>query len=120
MLKMEILGNLVADPITRTITRNDTEVSVTNFRIAINTGSGENRKTTYVDCAAWRGLGEVCQKYLTKGRQIWASGIPSVDHGIKDGVIYDNLRMQIREIEFCGARHVSSAEDASVEEAPQA
>ncbi len=74
--KVQIIGNLGADPETREVSG---DRKVTNFRVAVNrrwrTGAGEQQEeTTWFQIEAWAGLGEVCAQYLKKGRGVYVEG----------------------------------------------
>ena len=71
MLKYMILGNIGRDAETRTTQGGD---KVTSFSVAGETGYGDNKKTTWVDCSIWgeRGV-KICQ-YLKKGTKVFVMG----------------------------------------------
>ena len=103
MNKLTIIGNLTADPQSRTVNVNGTDVSVCNFSVAANSGFGQNQKTTYFRVSAWRGLAETCQKYLTKGRKVCVIGeVSARAYTGNDGNTYVNLEVRADDIEFCG------------------
>ena len=74
MNRVFVIGNLTKDPETRTT---GSGVSVCNFTIAANrrfkNANGET-ETDYLHIVAWRQLGDLCGRYLAKGR--------SARHGI--------------------------------------
>jgi len=74
--KVELIGNLSADPETR-FTPNG--VQVTTLRMATNevwTGAnGEKQtRTEWHRIVAWRKLAEIAQKYMKKGQLIYVEG----------------------------------------------
>lgn len=74
--KVILLGNLTADPETRTTPNGQ---SVTSFSLAINRtwsdSSGERQESTsFINCTAWGTRGETIAKYVGKGRQLLVSG----------------------------------------------
>jgi single-strand DNA-binding protein len=74
--KVILLGNLTADPETRTTPSGQ---SVTSFSIAVNrtwNDSQGNRQesTSFINCTAWGARGETIAKYLGRGRQVLVSG----------------------------------------------
>lgn len=71
MNKIIIIGNLTADPESRTTAN---QKSVCNFSVAVNEGYGESRTTVYFRAAAWGKTGEACQKYLKKGAKVMVEG----------------------------------------------
>ena len=69
-----IMGRFTRDPELR---RTGSGVAVASFTIAVDDDYKDdqgNRKTIFVDCVAWRGLGEMVAKYFTKGRMAVVSG----------------------------------------------
>jgi single-strand DNA-binding protein len=74
--KVILLGNLTADPETRTTPSGQ---SVTSFSLAVNrtwNDSNGNRQesTSFINCTAWGARGETIAKYVNKGRQLLVSG----------------------------------------------
>jgi single-strand DNA-binding protein len=74
--KVILLGNLTADPETRTTPSGQ---SVTSFSIAVtrtwNDANGQRQEeTSFINCTAWGQRGEVIAKYVGKGRQLLVSG----------------------------------------------
>mgnify|MGYP002065115475 CR=1 FL=1 len=74
--KVIILGNLGADPELR---YTNSGTAVANFRVATNDRwtdkNGESQeRTEWHNIVAWRGLAEICGKYLGKGRQVYIEG----------------------------------------------
>ena len=74
--KVILLGNLTADPETRTTPSGQ---SVTSFSLAVSRNfrgsNGERREdTSFINCTAWGQTGETIAKYVTKGRQLLVSG----------------------------------------------
>lgn len=81
-ISMTVVGNLVADPELKFTPSGD---AVANFNVAstprtFDRASGEWRdgETTYLRCAAWRGLGENVAASLTKGSRVIVSGALAV------------------------------------------
>jgi single-strand DNA-binding protein len=70
--KHVVIGRLGGDPeVYETRTGN----TVTNFSLAVNeTNSDGEEVTTWFRIAAWNGRGEVCARYLSKGRKVLVEG----------------------------------------------
>ena len=71
-----LLGNLTADPETRTTPSGQ---SVTTFSLAItrqwNDRDGQRQESTdFINCTAWGPRGETIAKYVQKGRQLLVGG----------------------------------------------
>jgi len=74
--KVILLGNLTADPETRTTPNGQ---SVTSFSIAVNrtwndANGNRQEETSFINCTCWGARGETIAKYFSKGRQIMVSG----------------------------------------------
>ena len=68
-------GRMVRDPELR---RTGSGVAVTSFTLAVdrdyNPKDGAEKETDFIDCNAWRGLGEFVSKYFQKGSMAIVSG----------------------------------------------
>lgn len=82
--KIVIMGRLTRDPELR-YTQSNTPVA--SFTLAVDRDfSGEEKKTDFIDCVAWRKTGEFASKYFTKGRMAVVSGSLQIrDWTDKDG-----------------------------------
>ena len=74
--KVILVGNVGKDPEVRHL---DKGVSVANFSLATSetylAKNGERVSTTeWHNIVVWRGLAEVAEKYVTKGRQLYIEG----------------------------------------------
>ena len=74
--KVMLIGNVVADPETRTTPSGQT---VTSFRIATNRiwndpQGQRQQKTEFHSIVAWRRLGEIAGQYLKKGGLVFIEG----------------------------------------------
>lgn len=70
-----IMGRLTRDPELR---RTSSGLAVANFAVAVdrdwpNKDTGE-KETDFINCVAWRQVGEFVSKYFTKGSMIVVSG----------------------------------------------
>ena len=79
--KVIIMGNLGRDPEMR---YTPSGTPVTNFSVATNrrwtTQDGSpGEETTWFRISAWGKLGEVCNQYLSKGRQVYIQGSLKTD-----------------------------------------
>lgn len=73
--KIFLVGRLGKDPHLHTTNNGKT---VCNFSIAVDSGSGEHKKTTWFNISAWGKPGEAAHKYLTKGSEVAISGTPTL------------------------------------------
>jgi single-strand DNA-binding protein len=87
--KVILVGNVGKDPEVRHL---DTGVAVANFPLATSESyiakNGEKVTTTeWHNIVLWRGLAEVAEKYVTKGRQLYIEGrIRTRNYDDKDGI----------------------------------
>lgn len=69
-----IMGRLTRDPELR---RTGSGIAVVNFSVAVERdfkSEGGEKETDFIDCVAWRQIGEFVNKYFTKGAMIVVSG----------------------------------------------
>jgi single-strand DNA-binding protein len=107
--KVILVGNVGKDPDIRHL---DNNVSVANFTLATSESytnkNGERiTNTEWHNIVAWRGLAEVCEKYVQKGKQLYIEGKIRTRSYEQDGVkkymteIYaDTLQMLGRKDDF--------------------
>ena len=101
MQRITIIGNLVADPDTRST---PSGVTVCSFTIAVNrkfaNANGE-RQTDFFRINAWRQLGEVCAKHLSKGKKVAVVGeLQARLYDAKNGEKRMSLDVAADEVEF--------------------
>ena len=101
---LTIVGNLTADPESRQVSGGKT---VCNFGVAVN----RRRKVDgqpdadFFRVAAWGGIGESCQKYLSKGRKVCVIGSVSVHtYQGNDGTTKASLEVLASDVEFLSPR----------------
>lgn len=97
--KTILVGNLARDP----ESRQAGESSVTRLVVAVNDAYSKD-KVSYVDVEAWGKLGEICQKYLTKGRQALVEGRLFQDTWEKDGKKQSKLYVKADNVQFLGSK----------------
>lgn len=92
-----IIGNLTADPETRTTQDGKMVVS---FTVAVNR-RGNQQGADYFRVSAWNKLGELCKAYLAKGRKVSVTGsIRAGAYVNSDGKTIGTLEMMADEVEF--------------------
>ena len=101
MNKISIIGNLTKDPETRTTPSGST---VCQFTVAVNrrrTQSNPNPEADFFRVNAWNKIGEMCQKYLAKGRKVYVDGSVSVSaYTASDGKPRATMDIYLDNIEF--------------------
>jgi len=92
-------GNLVEDP-----KLFGDENKVARFTIAVNTGFGDYKETTFVDCVAFKAQAVVIAEHLTKGKQIIVRGtlIQNRWEQEVDGETVKRSRLEVRLENFSG------------------
>ena len=111
MNKLIIIGNLTRDPELRTTS---TGVQVCSFTVAVNRRRTNNAdagqpEADFFRVTAWRQLGELCAKYLSKGRKVSIVGSVSVStYTGNDGQTRASLEVMANEVEFLSSRSEAS------------
>ena len=118
MNKLTIIGNLTKDPETRTTQSGST---VCSFTLAVNRRRSQNGNQPEADffrVNAWNQLGEICQKYLSKGSKAAVVGRVSVStYQANDGSTRASLDVMAEDVEFLGTKGEQQA--APVQSAPE-
>lgn len=120
MNKAYLIGNLTRDPENRTT---QSGVSVCNFSIAVNRRmkSDGQQETDFFNIVAWRSLGDLCAKYLSKGKKCAVFGrIETRTYEAQDGSKRTAFEIVADEVEFLSpagqgtnqARNAAPAEGA--------
>lgn len=113
MNRVFVIGNLTKDPETRAT---GSGVSVCNFTIAVNrrfkNANGET-ETDYLHIVAWRQLGDLCGRYLAKGRKVAVTGsIQTRQYDAKDGTKRTAWDIVADEVEFLTPQNHQSGTDS--------
>ena len=122
MNKLIIIGNLTRDPEFRTTSNG---VNVCNFTVAVNRRGQQHEGSPtadYFSVAAWRERGELCAKYLAKGKKVCVVGPVSVrTYQANDGTTKAQLEITADEVEFLSPRGESESVDSnnSVSQQPE-
>ena len=134
MYGIKIIGNLSTEPTSRKVTwtsekvdlstgeilKVSNEAIVCNFSVGANEGHGATKSTMYFRINAWRGLADICQKYLNKGRQVYIEGVPSVNTYIdrKDNQVKASVEVRAERIELLqdGKRLTATENETTFEE----
>ena len=100
MNRVFLIGNLTRDPETRTTQSGTT---VCSFTIAVNRRMKQDgqQETDFLNIVAWRQLGELCQKYLSKGKKCAVTGrLQTRSYEAKDGSKRTAWDIVAEEVEF--------------------
>jgi single-strand DNA-binding protein len=103
-----VIGNVGRDPELRYL---QSGVAVCDFSVAVSeswTDSNTNErreKTTWYRVAAWGRLGEICNQYIQKGRQVMVVGtVEARAYTDKSGQPAASLELRARDVRFLGSR----------------
>lgn len=101
MNHLTIIGNLTADPVSRTTQAGK---NVTTFTVAVNRRRSANagqQEADYFRVSAWGELGANCQKWLIKGRKVCVVGQVSVStYQTQSGETRANMDVLASTVEF--------------------
>ena len=98
MNKITVIGNLTKDPETRTTPNGNT---VCTFTVAVNRKKVSEPQTDFFRVNAWGKLGELCARFLNKGRKVAVVGeLQARTYDNKDGKTMLSLDVVADEVEF--------------------
>ena len=122
MNKLTIIGNLTRDPELRTTS---TGVNVCSFTVAVNrrgrrdAQGNAQEQADFFRVTAWRERGELCAKYLSKGRKVCVVGPVTVQtYQGNDGITRASLEVTADEVEFLSSRNDDAAAGGYTTPAP--
>jgi len=114
MLEIQLIGNLGKDPDARYAVDGTLVVS---FPVAVTRRytrkNGEKvEDTTWVDVTVFGSLAEICNEYLTKGRQVFVRGRPDVRAFTRrDGQPGAALSVIASSVKFLGSKNGAKADN---------
>ena len=119
MNNCSIVGNLTADPIHRTT---QSGVSVCSFTVAVNRHGPRDSQQPQADffrVTAWRGLADICAKWLIKGKKVGVTGSVSASAYMgRDNHPHASLDLTADDVEFLSPANTVEQEQPA--QAPQA
>ena len=118
MNKLTIIGNLTRDPELRTTSSG---VNVCTFTVAVNRRKqqGKEEEVDFFRVTAWRERGELCAKFLQKGRKVCVIGPVGVNtYTANDGSTKANLEVTADEVEFLSPKVSEMVTEAPVSQQP--
>ena len=115
MQQLMIIGNLTKDPELRTTA---TGLSVCSFTVAVNRRQTQQQRQNhqqpeadYFRVSAWRERGEVCAKYLSKGKKVCVIGtVAARSYTTSKGEAAASLEVTAEEVEFLSSRSEGQAQ----------
>lgn len=122
MNRITLIGNLCSDPTSRTT---QSGITCTTFTLAVNrrnrsqSAAEGQPEADFFRVTAWRQLGEICQKYLAKGRKVAVVGPVSLNtFKGKDNETHATMEVTADDVEFLSSFRSGSGAPASAESAP--
>lgn len=101
MLSLQAIGRLGRDAEIQTL---DSGKKVIKFSIAVDSGYGDRKTTTWIECSKW-GENTAVSQYLLKGTQVHVSGEPSLNtYTNKEGKEVTSLRLTVNNLTLLGGR----------------
>lgn len=111
--KIQIIGHLGRDPEMRYTPGGN---AVTSFSVAVSRrwndrDGGQREETIWFRVSAWDKLAEICNQYLTKGKQVYIEGRvrPPQTYVDRDGVTRANLEITATDMVILGSRGESES-----------
>ena len=112
MNKLTIIGNLTKDPELRT-TKDG--IPVCSFTVAVNRPKRNNNtnepEADFFNVTAWRERGEICAKFLEKGKKVCVIGRVSVRTWETETKHGASLEVLAEEVEFLSTRVSDTANE---------
>ena len=103
MNKVTLIGNLARDP---EIRYTQAQIAVCSFTLAVNrqkTQNNQNPGADFLRVIAWGKLGEICSKYLQKGRKAAVVGrIQTGSYKDREGKTVYTTDIVAEQVEFLG------------------
>lgn len=106
-----IMGRLTYEP---ELKATPSGISVVRFQVAVDRNyqkAGEERKTDFIDCTAWRQTAEFVCKYFHKGSMIAVEGSLQTDsYTDQNGEKRKSVQVVANQVSFCGSKAESGAQ----------
>ena len=85
--------------------------TVCSFAVALSSGWGDKKTTTWINCSVWGKQAEgQLPTYLKKGQQVALTGeLSTREYQAKDGTMKTSLELRVGTIDLIGKREESSA-----------
>lgn len=117
MNRITIIGNITKDPDSR---QTQSGITCTSFTVAVNrrnrsqTAAEGQPEADFFRVTAWRQLGDICAKYLAKGRKVAVVGPVSLNtFKGKDNETHATMEVTADDVEFLSPRSDASAQTAA-------
>lgn len=115
MQKIVFIGRLVRD-VDLKATPNGVQVASFTVAVARKQKKDGEPIVDYFACNAWRGLADICSKYLSKGKKCYVEGeLQPRQYTAKDGTTKMSLDVQVENVEFLSPKSESSEEQPNTD-----
>lgn len=106
MNKVILCGRLVAAPELKTFNKNDREINVCNFKLAVTRPARKDaeQKTDFIKCTAYGNNAKNIAKFCDKGSQLLVDASFRQTDYEKDGVKHYDYTMEVNDFDFIGGK----------------
>jgi single-stranded DNA-binding protein len=116
LARLQLIGNLTADPVVKEVNVRGEKRSVTEFSIAVNNPFNKDEEPSFFnDLAAWNGTGKSIAQFCTKGSKVFVTTDVKVRRDEKDGVKRTHYNHTVVDVRFLGG---GAQNDARYQDAP--
>jgi len=114
--KVMVVGNLGADPVVRALPNGGGKVanlSVASTERFTDRSGNKQARTEWFRVVAFGKLADTCERFLSKGRQVYVEGrLSTREYEATDGSKRTRVEVIARQIRFLGSRNGAAAADA--------
>ena len=99
-----LIGNLTHEPELK-YTQGENPIAVCRFRIAVNEGYGDRKRTDFLTIVAWRWTAENVDKFCHKGSKVAVTGkIQTGSYEKQDGTKVQTFEINANSVEFLSGK----------------
>lgn len=98
---VSLIGRLTDD---QTLRFTNDGKPVGNFSVAVDTGYGDKKDTSFFSCVLFGKLAETLNQYLTKGKQIGLTGSLRQNRWEKDGQKNSRVEIVVKDVQLLGGK----------------
>jgi single-strand DNA-binding protein len=86
---------------------------VLNFSVAMESGWGDRKQTTWVNCSMWGDRGQKLQQYIVKGQKVGVTGECSLREWTSATKSGTSMELNVQNVTLCGEKKVHSGDGYS-------
>lgn len=117
--RLELIGNLTADPIVKDVSVRGEQRQVTEFSVAVNDPFNKEKPASFFNnLAAWNGVGKSIAQYAKKGERIFVVCDVEMNTVEKDGQKRTYPNYTVRDARFINGRREESSSSSYDQTAP--